>query len=560
MQSRRSTASVIATRANDRGPHVIPLTSPPQRRRRRLRLFSPLTGRILAINLLAPVLLVAGVLYLDQFRTGLIDAQIDALFIQGDLMAGALAEAAVVPGQSGPRLDDDIARQIVRRLGTASETRVRLFDRSGGMVADSRLLIATSRDVIYRALPPPEQPGPLVRAWRWAGHAVDTMFSSPSELPPYEEVPLPRAETYDEVLDALAGDTASSLRDAGDGRIIISVAVPVQGLRRVVGGLLLDTDSTEIEARVRAERLNILILFTLTFVVTTALSLFLASTIARPVRLLAAAAERVAGSTERQELIPDFTARRDEIGDLSEALSEMTRTLYARLDAIESFAADVSHEIKNPLTSIRSAIETMGRTSDPEKQARLFDIIKQDVGRLNRLISDISDASRLDAELSRVKAEPVDLSLLLSAAVQPHQETADPRGPRVELHLPETDPLIVKGLEGRLGQVVRNLLANAVSFSPPGGRIAISAWRETGRVIVTVEDEGPGIPPDKFEAIFDRFYTERPAGEAFGTHSGLGLSISRQIVDRLGGSLTAENRLDADGEVLGARFVLRLPG
>jgi two-component system sensor histidine kinase ChvG len=536
------------------------LTSPPLRRRRRLRLFSPLTVRILAINLLAPVLLVAGVLYLDQYRTGLIDAQIDALFIQGDLMAGALAEAAVVPGQSGPRLDDDIARQIVRRLGTASETRVRLFDRSGGMVADSRLLIATNRDVVYRALPPPEQPGPLTRAWRWTGQAMESLFSSPSELPPYEEVPLPRAETYDEVLDALAGDTASSLRDAGDGRIIISVAVPVQGLRRVVGGLLLDTDSTEIEARVRSERLNILILFTLTFVVTTALSLFLASTIARPVRLLAAAAERVAGSTERQEQIPDFTSRRDEIGDLSEALSEMTRTLYARLDAIESFAADVSHEIKNPLTSIRSAIETMERTQDPEKQARLFDIIKQDVGRLNRLISDISDASRLDAELSRVKAEPVDLSLLLSAAVQPYHEAANPNGPVVELHLPETDPLIVRGLEGRLGQVVRNLLANAVSFSPPAGRIIITAWRETGRVIVTVEDEGPGIPPDKFEAIFDRFYSERPAGEAFGTHSGLGLSISRQIVERLGGSLTAENRLDEDGDIDGARFVLRLPG
>jgi two-component system sensor histidine kinase ChvG len=202
----------------------------------------------------------------------------------------------------------------------------------------------------------------------------------------------------------------------------------------------------------------------------------------------------------------------------------------------------------------------MGRTSDPEKQARLFDIIKQDVGRLNRLISDISDASRLDAELSRVRAEPVDLSLLLSAAAQPWQEADDPAGPVVELHLPETDPLIVKGLEGRLGQVVRNLLANAVSFSPPGGHIVLSAWRETGRVTVTVEDEGPGIPPDKFEAIFDRFYSERPAGEAFGTHSGLGLSISRQIVDRLGGSLTAENRLDDEGEVKGARFVLRLPG
>jgi len=251
-------------------------------------------------------------------------------------------------------------------------------------------------------------------------------------------------------------------------------------------------------------------------------------------------------------------AREDEIGVLAAALAASARALWARMDAIERFAADVAHEIKNPLSSIRSAIETLRRIEDPEKQRRLLAIIAEDVGRLDRLISDISDASRIDAELSRVATEVVDLRPILATLAEIHESTRDEAGPRIELDAVDA-PLAVQGVEGRLVQVLRNLLGNAVSFSPPGGRIVLRARLDGGSIEVAVEDEGPGIPEARLEHIFDRFYSERPKDERFGQHSGLGLSITRQIVEALHGSVTAENRRDAEGRVLGARFLVRLP-
>ena len=251
-------------------------------------------------------------------------------------------------------------------------------------------------------------------------------------------------------------------------------------------------------------------------------------------------------------------ARTDEIGELAGALSDSALALWDRMDAIEQFAADVAHEIKNPLSSIRSAIETLRRMDDPAKQRRLTAIIAEDVGRLDRLISDISDASRVDAELSRVVAEPVDVAPILAALAEIHDATRNDDDPRLELE-PTEGNLVVLGVEGRLVQVLRNLIGNAQSFSPRQGRIGLRA-RETGSVVeISVEDEGPGIPEAKLEHIFDRFYSERPQGERFGQHSGLGLSISRQIVEALKGRIGAENRRDAHGEVIGARFVVRLP-
>jgi two-component system sensor histidine kinase ChvG len=266
--------------------------------------------------------------------------------------------------------------------------------------------------------------------------------------------------------------------------------------------------------------------------------------------------------------IPDLTERGDEIGELSGALREMTEALWRRMDAIEHFAADVAHEIKNPLTSLKSAVETVARVTDPEKQRRLLGVVVEDVARLDRLISDISDASRLDAEMSRIELEPVPVADMLRALVDVHEAAQKEGAPRLELVLPlgpAKSALTVLGMESRLGQVFRNLIANAISFSPPGGTIRIAAERQGDFVGVSVEDEGPGIPEGKLEAIFDRFYTERPAGEKFGTHSGLGLSISKQIVEAHDGRLWVENRLGAperDGgppKVLGARFIVRLP-
>jgi len=261
----------------------------------------------------------------------------------------------------------------------------------------------------------------------------------------------------------------------------------------------------------------------------------------------------------RQYELPDFTRRGDEIGDLSDSLRAMTEALWHRLDAIEAFAADVAHEIKNPLTSLRSAVETVARVEDPEQQKKLMSIILDDVQRLDRLISDISDASRLDAELSRAEIDAVDIGELLRALVAVQEAGERAEAPRFQLDVLDHQDLSVPGIEGRLGQVFRNLISNAVTFSPTGGTIRLAAQRQGGDVVVSISDEGPGIPEGKLEAVFQRFYTERPAGEKFGTHSGLGLSISKQIVEAHGGTIKAENLKDPVGAVRGACFVVRLP-
>jgi two-component system sensor histidine kinase ChvG len=324
----------------------------------------------------------------------------------------------------------------------------------------------------------------------------------------------------------------------------------------VLGAVLVTRSSNDIEAAVKSVREDLLRVFAVTLAITTLLSLYLAGTITRPIRRLAVAAERVREGRGRDQEIPDLSRRRDEIGELSRALRDMTAALWARMDAIERFAADVSHEIKNPLTSLRSAVETTARVSDPEQQRRLLAIVVDDVQRVTRLISDISDASRLDAELSRAQAEPVDMAEMLRMLSDLYVGTVEEGGPPVVVVPPaDGERLMVAGLEGRLVQVFRNLIGNAISFSPPDQTIELAARRAGDMVEVTVSDRGPGIPPNKLTAIFDRFYSERPAAEKFGAHSGLGLSISRQIIEAHNGTIFAENRQDGPG----ARFTVRIP-
>jgi two-component system sensor histidine kinase ChvG len=293
------------------------------------------------------------------------------------------------------------------------------------------------------------------------------------------------------------------------------------------------------------------------------LSWYLSLTIAGPILRLAEAADAMRGGHGRAQggtgaVPPGLMRRRDEIGELGQALSASAIALWARMDAIERFASDVAHEIKNPLSSIRSAIETIKRVKDPSHQGKLLAIIQEDVVRLDRLITDISDASRVDAELSRTMTEPVDVVPLFRTLAEIAEATRGETDPHIDVDVPDTG-LVVQAVEGRLVQVLRNLIGNAESFSPEGGRITLRA-RETGNVIeMAVEDEGPGIPDGNLEHVFDRFYSERPAGEKFGKHSGLGLSISRQIVEALRGRISAENRRDEHGKVVGARFVVRLP-
>ncbi|MEX2165693.1 MAG: ATP-binding protein, partial [Methyloceanibacter sp.] len=383
------------------------------------------------------------------------------------------------------------------------------------------------------------------------------------DLPLYTEIGGANGKAYPEVATALTGTSVPIVRINEKGELVVSVAVPVQRMRAVLGVLLLSTRGGDIDNIVAAERWGIVRVSLFAAAVTIMLSLILASTIAGPVQRLAAAAERVRHSVKARAEIPDFTDRTDEIGHLSGALRDMTNALYRRIDAIESFAADVSHELKNPLTSLRSATETLPLAKDEDAKQRLLEIIQHDVKRLDRLISDISDASRLDAELAREVATPVDMAELLRATVSLFNDIH--RGDTFEVVLdiayaPGAHPYRVTGHESRLSQVVVNLLDNAISFSPPEGRIAVVVRRNGSEIQIAVEDDGPGIAPENLDRIFERFYTDRPQ-ENFGQNSGLGLNISRQIVGAHGGHLFAENRgaADAKNGNGGARFVIRLP-
>ena len=354
-------------------------------------------------------------------------------------------------------------------------------------------------------------------------------------------------------------ETPPYIRRTQDNHLLVTVAEPVVRNKETAGIVLLTRSAQEVDDSLFDVRMSIMALFVLALALTVLLSWYLSLTIARPILRLAGDAELIregkgrAGSVSSQLL-----GRGDEVGALALALSESATALWARMDAIERFAADVAHEIKNPLSSIRSAIETLRRIEDPAQQRRLLTIIGEDVTRLDRLITDISDASRLDAELSRIRPEPVDVAPILNTLAEIYEATRSDGDPRITVDAP-SEGLPALAVEGRLVQVLRNLIGNAQSFSPRDGRILLRA-RETGAMVeIAVDDEGPGIPEGRLENIFDRFYSERPQGERFGQHSGLGLSISRQIVEALKGRISAENRRDEGGQVLGARFVVRLP-
>ena len=367
---------------------------------------------------------------------------------------------------------------------------------------------------------------------------------------------------FPEAASALRGFNASAVRIGGEGILLLSAAVPIQRYKQVLGALMLTRDNRAIAASLREVRYDMLTIAVAALGITVLLSLYLAGTITQPVVRLARAADDIRLAKESRPQIPDLGKRGDEIGDLSDALRSMTEALWQRLNAIESFAADVAHELKNPLTSLRSAIEVAARPSlEPKQRARLMTIVVQDIERLNRLISDISDASRLDAELMRGEIKPVNLRDMLTDMVNHYVASlAQRRKVEVDLRISASPPYLAHGHDGRYGQVFRNVIDNALSFSPPDSKIVVELTREprSGPFVITIDDEGPGIPEDNLESIFRRFYSERPT-EHFGQHSGLGLSICRQIMETYGGSIAASNRKGPDGQVLGARFTIRVP-
>ncbi|MGH7047359.1 MAG: stimulus-sensing domain-containing protein, partial [Stellaceae bacterium] len=419
---------------------VVPAEPDPRRRGRspgagRRRPFSPLTLRILAVNVLALALLAGGFLYLGKYQTSLIGQQLESLRMQGEIFAAALGEGAVLDSaDEGEILLPDLARQMMRRLVKPTKTRARLFDLKGELIADSRILRGPGDAVEVRRLPPPGGDGPIFSlAARLYGWFVDRLPRH-KRYPVYHESLRPRASDYAEIGRALGGEIGEAIRsDPAAGGLMLSVAIPVQRYKEVLGALMLSSGSGEIERELRTVRLELLRIFGVALLVTVLLSFYLAGTIARPIRRLAAAAERGRGRRARVE-IPDFTRRGDEIGDLSGSLREMTDALWQRMSAIERFAADVAHEIKNPLSSLKSAVETVVRVEDPATQRRLMAIILDDVERLDRLITDISDASRLDAELSRVELAPVDIGAMLHALTDVHAATEAEDRPRLVLN------------------------------------------------------------------------------------------------------------------------------
>ena len=544
-------------------PNALPGGKPGHRPKPRW--VSPLTRRILAINILALGILGGGLLFLGEYRQTLIDAEIESLGVQAEMFAAALGEGAIAAANpSGQQLVSEIASRMVRRLVETTGTRARLFRSSGTLVADSLRLMGPGGMVRIEELPPPGDKGEILPVALDVYDRLMRRLTRQKTLPLYRENHRQYARDYSEAVSALAGERSAMVRSAGGDDLILSIAVPVQRYKHVLGALMLTRGSHAIDEALLDVRIAILEIFAAALAVTVLLSVYLSGTIARPIRRLADAAERVRHDHGRQESIPDFAGRNDEIGDLAISLSEMTNALHQRMDAIESFAADVAHEIKNPLTSLRSAVETTARLKDPEQQRKLMTIIQEDVVRLDRLISDISDASRLDAELSRVAAEPVDIGAMLATLVDIHVNASGPAADDalkivLDVRDGEDSALIVNATEIRMGQVFRNLFANAISFSPPGGVLRVTAVRDDGWIVVTLDDDGPGLPAGKEDAIFDRFYTQRRESEKFGIHSGLGLSISRQIVEAHDGQLTAVNRNAGDGTPEGAQFTVRLP-
>ncbi len=559
--------------------------------------FASLTQRIVILNLFGFAILVTGILFLNQFRAGLIDAKVQSLLTQGEIIASAIGASAAIDtgrvamdiesaGEGGVAvisqsdqglgsleftINPERAAPELRALIRPTKTRARIYDRSGVLILDSETLY-TRGQILRYDLPPPsgQKPDIFAKYWRLARQWI-----WPQDLPQYEDTAGTDGKKITEVASALTGVSVPIVRINKRGELIVLVAVPIQPVRAVLGVLLLSTRGGDIDGIVAKERWEIVRMGLYAAAVTMLLSMLMAHTIAGPMRDLSNAAERVRRRIRSRAEIPDYSHRSDEIGHLSGALRDMTAALYRRMDAIESFAADVSHELKNPLTSLRSAAETLPRVRTAESRERLMDIISDDVKRLDRLISDISDASRLDAEMTREDAEPVDIAEMLNTIGPVFSQSIRGKGPKIVIDIREPDarggnPYIVIGHDVRLGQVITNLLDNAVSFSPKGGAITLSARRIGGEIEVMVEDEGPGIPAGDLNRIFTRFYTDRPGDEAFGKHSGLGLNISEQIVTAHGGKIWAENREATPSRTgrgkgkksarsMGARFIIRLP-
>lgn len=527
----------------------------------RKRRVSPLTIKILSINVIAIFVVFTAVLHLDRYEDSLIQTELEGLERQATLFANALSEVAVArnPGTQN-YLSITAVQNVIDRSALDSPARSRVFGTGGELLADSYRLPGRVPSVTTKPL---ASVSPNIFFQKFLDKFFQDFFYSPTQqhVPNYQQHTIQLARAFPEVISALRGSSIKTVKATTTGRKLLTVAMPIRKkYKPVLGVLLLSSDDKNINVAFNSYQKELIIAVVIAIIITSALSLYLSRSITRPIRRLASAAEKIRSDRNGRHEISEVSERNDELGELSKALTQMTDDLWQRLDAIEKFAADVAHEIKNPLTSIRSAVETASKIKDNEKRDKLLALILDDVHRLDRLITDISDSSRLDTELSREKFTAIDIAKLLLAFYELRTSQKKFGEKNLTLDIMEGNAeLLILGHEIRIVQVIDNIVDNAITFSPPHGNINIVVSADTKSVTITIDDQGPGIPKGKLDAIFDRFYSERPPTEKFGLHSGLGLSICKQITEAHNGEITAENRLDHQSITKGARFIITLP-
>lgn len=549
-----------------------------------------LLRRILVASLAGLVVMVGGILYFSENNAWLIDAKRESLRVQGEIIAAAIAgDARVETGRLIIHTDslpspeekaqppDDIAftahelsirpervAPILRRLIQPTTRRARVYSRDGTLVIDSATLLKRGQLTRHDPKPPAGGSNNRMRPKNFWTRLKSWMLMN-EDLPVYREIGNANGTSYPEVRQALQGTATAMLLLNEKGEQIVSTAVPIQRASVVQGVLLMSTPPGEIDDILSDQRDQIWLLAAFAILATLLSALLLARTVAGPIRRLSAAADLVSRNIGARHELPDYSQRTDEVGRMSSAFAAMTAALYRRIEASESFAADVAHELKNPLAAARSMAESLSYARTEEQRNEVVKQIQNELKRLNRLITDVSNASRLDAELARQQIGPIDVTTVVASVSQIFRDILSGDNRRVETLIavpPHEGAYLVNGHAGRLGQVLTNLVDNAVSFSPEGAAVTVHVRRVDSLVELTVEDQGPGIPDDRLDIIFDRFYTDRPDTEATrGKNSGLGLSISREIIRAHGGEIFAENKKgNGAAKPHGARFVVRLPG
>ncbi len=534
------------------------------------RRITGLTLRIIGINIIAVIILVLGVIYLGQYQSTLIESKLERFQTEITLVTAALAEGAIETSSTNNiYLVPEKAKFLSARLAATLGKRILIFDINDQMVSDSKIIIEKENiEPIFQVLKKEKEKLNSVEMLKNTAGWIISLLPKSTKLQSFSGVISNKASDYHDVVASLTQKLSISAWHDKNGEIILTAAMPIINNSKSIGIVMIIGGDEDIKEALGDAWFDILKIFLLTLFVTILLSIYLSGVIARPLRKLAVAAENVRKGKAKHTDIPDMSYRNDEIGELSIVLRDMTHALWERMDTIETFAADVSHEIKNPLTSLKSAVETASIVKKKKDRDKLLDIIKHDVDRLDRLITDISSASRLDAELSRETFDFIDLKQLLAQLLDsyktPLERTSNNNessniaikdGATIKLEMPNDSNIITIGSEVRLMQVFQNIISNALSFSPKGALIKIIVESKDSHATITIEDEGCGIPENKLESIFERFYSERPDHEEYGNHSGLGLSICKQIITAHNGIIYAENKT---GNKTGAKFVIIL--